>query len=155
MIDISIHALYERVRPRHFATSYSLDKFQSTHSMKECDWTTTDKKFDQFAFQSTHSMKECDENNLVFLSAIDNFNPRTLWKSATGDLTELADSIRISIHALYERVRLLAERKEPIKLKFQSTHSMKECDVTSSYINIITKNFNPRTLWKSATAFES
>ncbi len=57
--------------------------FQSTHSMKECDAKITLYGAYKRIFQSTHSMKECDN---------------------CGDDYSKGDGI--SIHALYERVRL-------------------------------------------------
>ena len=127
-LDISIHALYERVRPDSIHLVGTEIPFQSTHSMKECDF------LQQFLFFRGFY-----------------FNPRTLWKSATWTIwlmigTTLFQSTHsmkecdpytcaieflanyISIHALYERVRL-----------------------DTLYKNYQLVNFNPRTLWKSAT----
>ncbi len=60
-------------------------------------------------FQSTHSMKECD-----------------------FDIDNTVDTlIRISIHALYERVRRYSSQYLVDEMEFQSTHSMKECDLTA------------------------
>ena len=55
--------------------------------------------------------------------------------------------MNISIHALYERVRLCNNHMIILYYLFQSTHSMKECDFkqfANTYIFAI--YFNPRTL---------
>ena len=52
----------------------------------------------------------------------------------------------ISIHALYERVRLVVTPKAHQPKLFQSTHSMKECDGGQAWNLYQTGDFNPRTL---------
>ena len=48
-------------------------------------------------------------------------------------MTEVEKMIgSISIHALYERVRLESCWEKVLSLAFQSTHSMKECDTALS-----------------------
>ena len=102
--------------------------FQSTHSMKECDILFFLIFLDCVKFQSTHSMKECDRWICSNVYPKENFNPRTLWKSATLFFLIFLDCV-----------------------KFQSTHSMKECDTFDDIFHICSIHFNPRTLWKSAT----
>ena len=119
-------------------------------------------------------MKECDELYAMKQAKEKNFNPRTLWKSATPSIPfllfvffisihALYERVRrsatyyiqrvkiISIHALYERVRRTSMNTRFIPWPFQSTHSMKECDSIAFGVSVPTKYFNPRTLWKSAT----
>ena len=52
----------------------------------------------------------------------------------------------ISIHALYERVRQSMDSRLYDTPRFQSTHSMKECDGTVVVTPSLAKDFNPRTL---------
>ncbi len=216
---ISIYALYERVRRTVSWKILPHNLFQSTHSMKECDYkqvldwveslyfnprtlwksatsilTTPLTRW--YVFQSTHSMKECDpiHKTLHCVSVISihalyervrrmiiehtksscmisihalyervrrydriygfwlcYFNPRTLWKSATYAPDALIGQYFISIHALYERVRRFNAGDVQKYTEFQSTHSMKECDLQLWPDTRYPGNFNPRTLWKSAT----
>ena len=112
-------------------SGHSLQTFQSTHSMKECDWNyqyewtfianisihalyervrlnSSNLAIIAILFQSTHSMKECDRYLVIQLVLF-----------------------VISIHALYERVRRAQLRQFQPLTEFQSTHSMKECDSSS------------------------
>ena len=142
--------------------------------MKECDVKSYGRELSSDLFQSTHSMKECDGCMFIVIACWTYFNPRTLWKSATNFRTEftngfwgfqsthsmkecderflrLMNPTNISIHALYERVRQGHVILHHWLFLFQSTHSMKECDRFCEFLCFRLVNFNPRTLWKSAT----
>ena len=58
--DISIHALHYRVRFDTYVHLSRTKKFQSTHSITECDRHMLNFLFPRFLFQSTHSITECD-----------------------------------------------------------------------------------------------
>ena len=58
--SISIHALHYRVRRRNISLSMVKEKFQSTHSITECDCKIVFCSLVGWVFQSTHSITECD-----------------------------------------------------------------------------------------------
>ena len=106
LIRISIHALYERVRPDNNYLCWVDVPFQSTHSMKECDyWCDKDKCGCKY-FNPRTLWKSATQWLVFCGSHSNNFNPRTLWKSATSPNALEHLIFNISIHALYERVRL-------------------------------------------------
>ena len=105
MTDFNPRTLWKSATEWELKYSCNRLQFQSTHSMKECDHSIQCFQIQDSTFQSTHSMKECDHHSLALEAKRINFNPRTLWKSAT----------------LFEDGLKLLQ-------KFQSTHSMKECD---------------------------
>ena len=126
-------------------------------------------------FQSTHSITECDPDHRDSTFHGAHFNPRTPLQSAIFKADDLPALEGISIHALHYRVRSWCHRsvnrkrlyfnpRTPLqsairnmfcvhlqKRKFQSTHSITECDVDSArqYLNF-GKHFNPRTPLQSA-----
>ena len=80
------------------------------------------------------------------------FNPRTPLQSATDLDQALADRLNISIHALHYRVRRdYRYRCCHDCQKFQSTHSITECDSGRMRLFSRQSNFNPRTPLQSAT----
>ena len=97
--------------------------------MKECDVFNV-RGYATNLVISIHALYERVRPSIVPLSVLGkvDFNPRTLWKSATSVVQNLNGIKIISIHALYERVRPYAQQKKAYEL-----------------------DFNPRTLWKSAT----
>ena len=109
-------------------------------------------------FQSTHSITECDWLWLNPLYFPANFNPRTPLQSATlpnsklkvvpfisihalhyrvrpGDPIYRLTVRDISIHALHYRVRQQKGTKNSVLVKFQSTHSITECDNNLDQLN--------------------
>ena len=118
--------------------------------MKECDSTVLNDNVDLVI--SIHALYErVRRSDRIDQSPPVDFNPRTLWKSATTDVMQTWRFEIISIHALYERVRQKHLKNMASSRIFQSTHSMKECDLEWRLRKSIYLNFNPRTLWKSAT----
>ena len=159
------------------STYLSLLLFQSTHSMKECDsnpvhispckiyfnprtlWKSATVLFFFLSHKSRkisiHALYERVrllaklKSNPYFLISIHALYERVRH---TGTGMEFINRL-ISIHALYERVRPAHIQVFSALTKFQSTHSMKECDSSQNGLFITALYFNPRTLWKSATLF--
>ena len=81
-------------------------------------------------FQSTHSITECDPCDQISPRVRGHFNPRTPLQSAIISYSSRNDAfLHISIHALHYRVRSLGNTTTIARLlRFQSTHSITECD---------------------------
>ena len=157
----------------------TLQEFQSTHSITECDHlrafvcfllsghfnprtplqSATSKKRARLKFfnefQSTHSITECDWSVLVRQVGLLNFNPRTPLQSATCEL-RLGPSIMLHFNPrtpLQSATQTLSLYDIDTKI-FQSTHSITECDNQCYFIVYGNElHFNPRTPLQSATRF--
>ena len=126
---ISIHALYERVRPLRHILMRSGSAI-SIHALYERVRLLDGVIVGTISGISIHALYE---------------RVRLLDGVIVGTISG------ISIHALYERVRQSMDSRLYDTPRFQSTHSMKECDGTVVVTPSLAKDFNPRTLWKSAT----
>ena len=134
------------------AARIDVHKFQSTHSITECDssllishWPIAcisihalhyrvrlvmidDSSLHPNPFQSTHSITECDRR-------LRPSTTRSARFQSTHSITECdiskpgAEKVTlISIHALHYRVRPTLLRVSDVLNLFQSTHSITECD---------------------------
>ena len=131
----------------------SVQVFQSTHSITECDTTAGDQEFTRSVFQSTHSITECDWTTSTTggggTISIHALHYRVRLQADAKLAREVGISIHalhyrvrfkevnkcykiggISIHALHYRVRFLAKYPDSVDTGiFQSTHSITECDL--------------------------
>ena len=105
---ISIHALRYRVRCGifHIYRDCFL-RFQSTHSVTECDIRPTDRYWFAKTFQSTHSVTECDDiPDKEGIDFVEISIHALRYRVRCHVFDHRASEIGISIHALRYRVRL-------------------------------------------------
>ena len=158
------------------AARIDVHKFQSTHSITECDagfitigvnWrdisihalhyrvrlVTVDDIIKIEKFQSTHSITECDASDPICRLAVWDISIHALHYRVRRHHYHLDfDTRNISIHALHYRVRPVRVRRASCwPPSFQSTHSITECDFVIGYLMGYVIYFNPRTPLQSAT----
>ena len=128
---ISIHALHYRVRRDYrYQCCHDCQKFQSTHSITECDHALLNLLTLQL---SNFNPRTPLQSATTLVNSLDkvlsHFNPRTPLQSATGTCKSSCNRLGISIHALHYRVRHWTARwLKRALISFQSTHSITECD---------------------------
>ena len=130
-LNISIHALHYRVRRDYrYQCGHDCQKFQSTHSITECDHALLNLLTLQL---SNFNPRTPLQSATTLVNSLDkvlsHFNPRTPLQSATGTCKSSCNRLGISIHALHYRVRHWTARwLKRALISFQSTHSITECD---------------------------
>ena len=110
-------------------------QFQSTHSITECDMSFCgSSQVPSLVFQSTHSITECDQHLCDCIVKIINFNPRTPLQSAMVAIK----AVKLTLRDFNPRTPLQSAIRWPlplpffVALRFQSTHSITECDITKT-----------------------
>ena len=121
----------------------------------ECDTRLRAARIDVHKFQSTHSITECDRHQrlrrlLCFDISIHALHYRV---RRPARLVGVRARRQISIHALHYRVRPGdVAISTAYYIIFQSTHSITECDALRWPQAVQVSHFNPRTPLQSATA---